>query len=154
MPKTVDVASGQKIASTWGNEIRDRTVQLFVSVAERDASGWAPANGAMCVTQDTGILWQRVAGSWQSRRPMTVGGVANQTTDGFGNLGVTGLPGGIKWIGAVATSASTSFPALVVVNGTDGPPGGPNVIFNVRHPDGSPWASAFVAICYVVTYTM
>ena len=153
MAKTVDVAPGQKVASTWGNEIRDRTVQLFATVAERDASGWAPANGAMCVTQDTGTLWQRIAGAWASRRPFVMGGTPSVTTDAFGNFSIP-LPSGAKWLGASANGAQTGFPSLVLVNITDGPAGGGLLFFNVRHLDGSPWASALLSLSYVVTYTM
>lgn len=39
MTKTVDVAANEKIASVWGNEIRDRTIQVFASVAGATPNG-------------------------------------------------------------------------------------------------------------------
>jgi hypothetical protein len=66
MTKTVDVASGQSIASTWGNEIRNRTLQIFATSAERDAQFpvATQAEGAHCVTVDTDIVWQKVGSAW------------------------------------------------------------------------------------------
>lgn len=151
MAKTVDVVAGQKIASAWGNEIRDRTIQSFATVAERDASGWVAPNGAFCVTIDTATLWQRVGGAWVSRRPFVLGGTIAATTDGFGNLSIV-LPAGAHWRGATANGAQTGFPSLVIINATDGPVGGGNLFFNVRHPDGTPWTSAVLSIGYVVVY--
>jgi hypothetical protein len=69
MTKTVDVAPNEKIASTWGNEIRDRTAQVFASNAERDSQWPAVPDGAVCVTVDTGILWLRRAGVWVAISP-------------------------------------------------------------------------------------
>ena len=91
MAKTVDVAAGQKVASTWGNEVRDRTRQVFASVAERDAQWSAPPNGATCVTLDTGTTWNRLAGAWvgvlADRASMVV-----VTTDPAGEFVVTFNP--------------------------------------------------------------
>lgn len=66
MTKTPDVIAGQAIASTWGNQIRDRSLQVFTSTADRD-SGWPAANaplGAHCVTTDSGIIWEKVGSAW------------------------------------------------------------------------------------------
>jgi hypothetical protein len=153
MAKTVDVAPEQKISSAWGNEVRDRTVQLFASVAERDASGWAPPNGAVCVTQDTYTLWLRVAGAWAAKHPFAMAGNASVTTDGFGNFQVN-LPAGGKLLGASGNGAQTAYPSLVLVNYTDGPVGAGYVIFNIRNPAGAPWANTLLTISYVILYTM
>ena len=67
MTKTADVAQGAVVQASWGNEIRDRTAQVFATVAERD-SQWASApTGALCITLDTNTLWQRVSGAWLNR---------------------------------------------------------------------------------------
>jgi hypothetical protein len=42
------VISGQTITSSWGNAVRDQTVQLFASTAERDAAITAPVAGQVC----------------------------------------------------------------------------------------------------------
>jgi hypothetical protein len=63
MTLTPDVAAGTIIQSVWGNEVRDRTTQLFASVAARDT--WAtPPTGAVCVTLDTMTPWMRGAAGW------------------------------------------------------------------------------------------
>lgn len=91
MTKTVDVAANQKIASTWGNEIRDRTRQVFSTPAERDAQWAAPPNGASCVTLDTGTTWQRIAGAWQGVLQDRSGMVV-VTTDAAGEIVVNFAP--------------------------------------------------------------
>jgi hypothetical protein len=72
MGLTPTVVSGELIQAAWGNEIRDRTVQVFATVAERD-SLWpdAPA-GAVCLTLDTGTLWHRASAVWYQRSPYLV----------------------------------------------------------------------------------
>jgi len=65
MALTPDVVSGTIIQSSWGNQIRDRTVQQFASIAERNV--WtAPPKGAMCVTTDTNAVWQYSGTAWVS----------------------------------------------------------------------------------------
>jgi hypothetical protein len=77
---TNNVVDGQIILAAWGNEIRDRTVQVFATVAERD-SQWATApNGAMCVTVDTNTLWQRAGGIWVRGPLNTAWGVLSALT--------------------------------------------------------------------------
>jgi hypothetical protein len=70
MAFTANVVDGNIILASWGNEIRDRTLQVFATVAERD-SQWpstvAP-NGAHCVTLDTGSWWRNVAATWTGER--------------------------------------------------------------------------------------
>lgn len=83
MTKTVDVAANEKIASVWGNEIRDRTIQVFASVAERDAQWPTAPNGAHCVTLDTYTVWQRRAGAWVVNAPQAV--IGGLTAGDIGN---------------------------------------------------------------------
>jgi hypothetical protein len=64
MVKTADVVAGADIVTTWGNEIRDRTAQVFATAAERDAQWPAPPDGAVSYTADTAALWLRRAGAW------------------------------------------------------------------------------------------
>jgi hypothetical protein len=69
MTKTPDVVAGQKITSPWGNEIRDRTRQVFASNAERDAQWLSPPNGASCTVLDSNSDYYRQAGVWKPARP-------------------------------------------------------------------------------------
>jgi hypothetical protein len=64
MAFTPNVVDGNIILAAWGNEIRDRSVQVFATVAERDAQWPAPPRGAVCVTLDTDTLWKRGAAAW------------------------------------------------------------------------------------------
>jgi len=65
MGYTPNVVDGNIILASWGNEVRDRTRQVFATAAERDAQWAAPPNGAECVTLDTGTTWYRLAGAWR-----------------------------------------------------------------------------------------
>lgn len=91
MALTPTVGTGAIATTTWANEIRDRTIQVFASVAERDAAWVTPPNGATCVTLDTGWRWRRQAGVW---RADPARGLASATTDASGNITVTHLSGG------------------------------------------------------------
>jgi hypothetical protein len=68
MALTTDVHPGDIVASPWGNEIRNRTMQVFASTAERDAQWVNPPNGAFCVVASgtDGTLYQRRAGAWSA----------------------------------------------------------------------------------------
>jgi hypothetical protein len=94
MTKTVDVAAGQKIASVYGNELRDRTLQVFATVAERDAQYATAPNGAICVTLDTNTMWKRAGGVWVSAvlGPVAAVSVATfQSVAAGATVDVTGL---------------------------------------------------------------
>ena len=45
MPEMPDVAPSEIVASEWGNDIRDRTVQRYTSGADRDAKNPTPQDG-------------------------------------------------------------------------------------------------------------
>ena len=69
MALTPNVVDGQIILASWGNAIRDRTIQRFATPAERDAL-WPAATagaGAYCVTVDTLTVWVSSGTVW--RRP-------------------------------------------------------------------------------------
>lgn len=61
---TANVVDGNIILAAWGNEVRDRTLQVFATEAERDAQWAAPPNGAHCVTADTYVIWVREGSAW------------------------------------------------------------------------------------------
>jgi len=85
MGLTPDVAAGTLIQSSWGNEIRNRTVQVFATVTERN--NWiAPPHGAIAVTTDTNTVWQRTATTWVK---VNARGRTAVTTDGNGEATIT-----------------------------------------------------------------
>lgn len=59
-------------------------VQVFATVAARDTAIPAPVDGQMCVTADTGRLWQRIAGTWYTpfQRLVTVERATNAGPQG------------------------------------------------------------------------
>lgn len=64
MSLTPNVVDGAIIMASWGNTIRDRTIQQFTNKAELDA--WAAPDGCTARTLDTGIVWLRQAGAWRA----------------------------------------------------------------------------------------
>lgn len=57
-----DVVTRTTILSTWGNTIRDHVVQVFASVAERDANAAKMIEGDLCVSvADRSVFVRRAA---------------------------------------------------------------------------------------------
>jgi hypothetical protein len=152
MTKTADVALATNIDPVWGNEIRDRTTQVFASVAERDAQWLNPPNGSVCVTLDTYTRWRRQAGAWVNVDPFIQSGATTGTTDGFGSINVV-LPAYAKWVACTVVGTQTSYPALFILNTGNGAPGTSTLFVNCRHPDGTPWGNTTVGFSYICTYT-
>jgi hypothetical protein len=63
MALTGTVAPGGTILTAWGNEVRDRTVQIFSTKAELDTWTTAP-DGAHAVTTTEKVEWVRSGGAW------------------------------------------------------------------------------------------
>ena len=112
MALTPDVAPDGPISTTWGNTIRNRTVQVFANNAERDS--WAtPPNGALCVTIDTWTLWFRRTGAWQQ---MTSQGLLEEYRS-TGNITVSAGGDAELWGGgALAKPLNPGHTMLVTVN--------------------------------------
>lgn len=59
-----NVVAGAPIASSWGNTIRDRSVMVFATVAERDSSITTPTAGMTCFITATNTLFIHNGVSW------------------------------------------------------------------------------------------
>lgn len=59
-----NVVAGAPILSSWGNTIRDRTVMVFATTAERDSSIGAPTAGMECFVTATNTLYIHNGTSW------------------------------------------------------------------------------------------
>lgn len=103
MAKTADVVYKQQIFAAWGNEIRDRTHQVFDSVAQRDSQWTSPPNGAFCVTLDTYTVWIRRSNMW----------VATGYDTWFTTWGLAAAPLAVTTNSAPLT---TSFAAIAGLN--------------------------------------
>jgi hypothetical protein len=80
MPELPDVVPGEPVASTWGNDIRDRTLQRYADAAARDTENPTPDPGDLAFTEDDGATWVYRSGGWSQF----------QLTD------VPGLPGTVR----------------------------------------------------------
>lgn len=79
MALTANVVAGTKILSAWGNEIRDRTLQVFANIAERDSQWPTAPNGSRCITLDTYYMYLRQAGAWVQIESVRHGGICAAT---------------------------------------------------------------------------
>lgn len=66
MSEMPDVATLTTISRDWGNDIRDRTVQRYSSVANRSTLHGAPVEGDLSYLADSGSVDVFHSGSWQS----------------------------------------------------------------------------------------
>lgn len=64
MPEIPDVVAGQFVESSWGNDIRDRTVQRYNDATERDALNPLPVPGDLAYLDGTGEVQVYTAGAW------------------------------------------------------------------------------------------
>jgi hypothetical protein len=110
MALTPNVIANAPILSTWGNEVRDRSVQVFATSAER-ASQWpAPPTGATSYLVATpGVLYVWNGGAW------VVGGGAGSLIVKKRTLGdlTVGTAGFTNWSDFDAGTFATSMPAAV-----------------------------------------
>ena len=56
MAEIDDVVPGEPIEASWGNPIRDRTVQRYANAAERDVENPIPTSGDLAYLEDVGIV--------------------------------------------------------------------------------------------------
>lgn len=64
MPEMTDVATGESVASAWGNNIRDRTIQRYATTAERTSLHSSPTAGDLAFMEDTGLVFVYYDGAW------------------------------------------------------------------------------------------
>lgn len=98
MAKTPDVVVDELIDVTWGNQIRDRTTQVFASVA--DMQTWAAPPGSFAFVTASNVLYVRrdVSGAptWFVYQ---VSAAFDLTTDGNGEGLIThGLGVTPRWV--------------------------------------------------------
>jgi hypothetical protein len=64
MPEIANVVSGNTITSSWGNAIRDRTVQRYATAAARTSGHPSPVEGDLSYLQDSNTLWYYNGTAW------------------------------------------------------------------------------------------
>ena len=64
MPEIPNVIGGEVITSEWGNDIRDRTVQRYATVAARTASIPTPTEGDLSYLQDSNLVYVYNGSAW------------------------------------------------------------------------------------------
>jgi hypothetical protein len=102
MGLTANVVANTPILSTWGNELRDRSVQVFATVAERSAQWPTPPNGAVSWITATLTLHVFNGAVWVQVTPAAA---ANNAGDTHG-------------AGAYGDGAGGAGPAVTVLTGT------------------------------------
>lgn len=69
MARLADVVADQVIASAWGNQVRDQSVNYFTNAAQRTSTWTSPHEGAVSYLQDTDQLSYYNGSAW-----VTLGG--------------------------------------------------------------------------------
>ena len=127
MAYTPDVIDGAIIQTSWGNEVRNRTMQVFATNAERDAQWLTPPNGAHCVTLDTYSIWLRQAGAWVLAPPQAGSQVVaanrgaqdtwpgNNTPTSVMSINVQAKPGRSYALTAMLSMSGTAAATLWVI---------------------------------------
>lgn len=110
MALTPNVVDGAIIQASWGNQIRDRSNQIFATTAERDQQWAAPPDGAVCQAP-VGTWWNRVAGVWVSmqgtlRQGTIPSGTVNPSAETM--VATITLPAGLYRISYVNLLTSTA----------------------------------------------
>lgn len=76
MGLTPNVVAGAPILSAWGNEVRDRSVQVFANAAERTAQWVAPPEGAASYLRDVDTMEVYHGTAWRLPWAMPWGFIA------------------------------------------------------------------------------
>lgn len=133
MAQIPDVAPNTPIASTWGNQIRDRTVAVFATTAERAAAITAPKLGQLAYIDATDTVTIYNGTAWVCVTPRTAEIIAGGTTTStnYANLANPAAPGpavtvetGAKVLATVSveaflnTAPDYSFAAIAVSGAT------------------------------------
>jgi len=71
MPEIPDVVQGTPVASDWGNDIRDRTLQRYADATERDALNPLPTPGDQAYLDDSGAVQVWTGTAWDQLRPLS-----------------------------------------------------------------------------------
>jgi hypothetical protein len=160
---TPNVVDDNIILAQWGNEVRDRTAQVFSTAAERDSQWAAPPNGAICVTLDTNTLWRRAAGAWVAQSPVqaiwgqplagtyagqpvrfAAGAGAITISGNFANIPITPpFPNGL--LSAHVSGMQWDFPAVGVIASGCGPG---NITFSMHSLGSGALINATVALTH------
>ncbi len=64
MAEIDDVVPGEPIEASWGNPIRDRTVQRYATAAERDVENPIPTAGDLAYLEDTFVVQFFTGADW------------------------------------------------------------------------------------------
>jgi microcystin-dependent protein len=72
VPEIPNVIPGEPVASEWGNDIRDRTLQRYSGTTQRGTLNPTPAPGDFSYLADTGAVEVFHSGVWRSMLPTGV----------------------------------------------------------------------------------
>ena len=90
MPEMPDVVSGEPVASAWGNDIRDRTVQRYADQAALAAESPLPEVGDLAFVDDSQSLLQWNGTTW-GIRTLTRSGAGDDPAWSFIDEPTTGV---------------------------------------------------------------
>jgi hypothetical protein len=89
MAELPDVVPGEPVASSWGNAIRDRTVQRYADATERDTENPSPDDGDLAYLTTTDVLQVYGAGTWHTYQRAGAPGTVRTVWKSVVNIGST-----------------------------------------------------------------
>jgi hypothetical protein len=105
MPFKTWVVGEEVLAADFQSYLQNQVVATFPTTAARDAAIAAPIAGQLCVTTDTGTLWQWTGAAW--RKPWGSG--AGELGTAAGNANATA--GGSGWVAVPGAAVTVTLPA-------------------------------------------
>ncbi len=132
MPKQPDVVSGEIIDSTWGNDIRDRTLQRVASETDRNSSYPSPNPGDLVFVENIGEVQVWNGSTWLTLVDLTgaaftgpITAASFTTTNGEGivasNGAITGISTDMRSVSAWMRLLTDGAPYFFrLVQGADG----------------------------------
>jgi hypothetical protein len=99
MPQKVWAVGEEVLAADFNTYAQNQVVPQFTNTAQRDAQWVSPPNGALCVTVDTGSVWQRIGGVWY--KPYSLLGTAS----------ITSQTGAVLAETSIGTNVTVTIPA-------------------------------------------
>lgn len=140
---TANVVADAPILASWGNEIRDRSVQNFASAAERAAQWTAPPEGALSFLRDSNQL-HVYNGAWICITPVH----HRMTTSTESRTNIT--YGDLPTPGPTVTLYTANI-ALVTISASIDNAGGSAIVYAAIDVTGATTLAATDSNAYAVT---
>lgn len=81
MPEIANVVTDEIIEVSWGNAIRDRTIQRYADSAQRTSEHPSPSSGDLSYLESDGLIYVYFASAWRKVATTEAGDITSGTFD-------------------------------------------------------------------------